>query len=78
MECTMDKSRIRLIAMDLDGTLTQHKQPMEPLTRKTLEALGERYRLLMVGAGQVRRIFNQMERFSGGCHRQLRPAVREV
>lgn len=63
MECTMDKSRIRLIAMDLDGTLTQHKQPMEPLTRKTLEALGKRYRLLMVGAGQVRRIFNQMERF---------------
>lgn len=59
----MDKSRIQVIAMDLDGTLTQHKQPLPPLTRATLEALGKRYRLLMVGAGQVQRIFNQMEHF---------------
>jgi len=49
--------------MDLDGTLTQHKQPMMPLTRETLVRLGERYKLLMVGAGQVQRIFNQMEHF---------------
>ena len=59
----MDKSTIQVIAMDLDGTLTQHKQPLSPLTRSTLEALGRRYRLLMVGAGQVQRIFGQMERF---------------
>ena len=59
----MDKSRIQVIAMDLDGTLTQHKQPLSPLTRATLEALGKRYKLLMVGAGQVQRIFGQMERF---------------
>ena len=59
----MDKSRIQVIAMDLDGTLIQHKQPLSPLTRATLEALGKRYRLLMVGAGQVQRIFNQMEHF---------------
>ena len=59
----MDKSRIQVIAMDLDGTLTQHKQPLSPLTRATLEALGKRYRLLMVGAGQVQRIFRQMEHF---------------
>ena len=59
----MDKSRIKVIAMDLDGTLTQHKQPMMPLTRETLVKLGERYKLLMVGAGQVQRIFNQMEHF---------------
>lgn len=59
----MDKSRIQVIAMDLDGTLTQHKQPLPPLTRATLEALGKRYRLLMVGAGQVQRIFHQMEYF---------------
>ena len=59
----MDKSRIQVIAMDLDGTLTQHKQPLPPLTRATLEALGKRYRLLMVGAGQVQRIFGQMEHF---------------
>ena len=59
----MDKSKIQVIAMDLDGTLTQHKQPLSPLTRATLEALGKRYRLLMVGAGQVQRIFHQMEYF---------------
>ena len=59
----MDKSKIKVIAMDLDGTLTQHKQPLPPLTRATLEALGKRYRLLMVGAGQVQRIFGQMEHF---------------
>lgn len=59
----MDKSRIQVIAMDLDGTLTQHKQPLSPLTRATLEALGKRYKLLMVGAGQVQRIFHQMEHF---------------
>ena len=59
----MDKGKIQVIAMDLDGTLTQHKQPLSPLTRATLEALGKRYRLLMVGAGQVQRIFHQMEYF---------------
>lgn len=59
----MDKSRIQVIAMDLDGTLTQHKRPLSPLTRATLEALGKRYKLLMVGAGQVQRIFHQMEYF---------------
>jgi len=60
---TIDKSRIKLIAMDLDGTLTQHKQPMSPRCRETLVKLGEKYKLMMVGAGQVYRIFNQMEHF---------------
>ena len=59
----MDISKIRVIAMDLDGTLTQHKQPMSPETRQTLVELGKRYKLMMVGAGQVMRIFNQMEHF---------------
>jgi len=63
MECTMDKSKIKVIAMDLDGTLTQHKQPLSPEARATLKALSEKYKLLMVGAGQVQRIFNQMEKF---------------
>lgn len=59
----MDKSKIKVIAMDLDGTLTQHKQHMTDECRATLNALRERYKLLMVGAGQVYRIFNQLERF---------------
>ena len=59
----MKKENIKVIAMDLDGTLTQHKQHMEPRTKQTLEALSKKYKLLMVGAGQVYRIFNQMEHF---------------
>ena len=59
----MDISKIKMIAMDLDGTLTQHKQPLSPENRAALEALSKKYKLLMVGAGQVMRIFNQMEHF---------------
>jgi hydroxymethylpyrimidine pyrophosphatase-like HAD family hydrolase len=59
----MDKSKIKVIAMDLDGTLTQHKQPMTDECKATLIALSKQYKLLMVGAGQVYRIFNQMEHF---------------
>ena len=59
----MDKSKIKVIAMDLDGTLTQHKQPMSDECKATLIALSKKYKLLMVGAGQVYRIFNQMEHF---------------
>ena len=54
---------IKLIAMDLDGTLTQHKQPMEPAVREALTALSKKYKLVMVGAGQVMRIFNQLKKF---------------
>ena len=54
---------IKLIAFDLDGTLTQHKTPLDAKNRAILERLAEKYSLLMVGAGQCRRIFNQMEGF---------------
>jgi len=56
-------NNIKLIAMDLDGTLTQHKTPLSPEHREILENLSKRYKLLMVGAGQVMRIFNQLEQF---------------
>ena len=55
--------KIKVVAMDLDGTLTQHKHPLSPENRSALEALAAKYRLLMVGAGQVMRIFHQMEQF---------------
>jgi len=54
---------IKLIAFDLDGTLTQHKTPLDEKNRAILEKLSKKYRLLMVGAGQCARIFNQMGRF---------------
>ena len=49
--------------MDLDGTLTQHKTPLSSENRKILFELSKKYKLLMVGAGQAIRIFNQLEAF---------------
>lgn len=41
----------KVLAFDLDGTLTQHKSPLSPEYRELLCRLGEKYTLLMVGAG---------------------------
>lgn len=54
---------VKLIAFDLDGTLTQHKSPLSPENRAVLEELSKKYKLLMVGAGQCMRIFLQMGKF---------------
>ena len=54
---------IKIVAMDLDGTLTQHKQPLSPEHREALDKLSQRYKLMMVGAGQVMRIFNQLGQY---------------
>ena len=54
---------IKLVAFDLDGTLTQHKTKLDDKNRSVLERLAKKYGLLMVGAGQCRRIFNQMNEF---------------
>lgn len=59
----MNKELIKVIAMDLDGTLTQHKQPLDDAHKKALDALSKKYKLLMVGAGQVMRIFNQLGQY---------------
>jgi len=56
-------SEIKLIAFDLDGTLSQHKSPLPQANKDTLNRLGEKYRLVMVGAGQTGRIFRQMEQY---------------
>ncbi len=54
---------IKLIAMDLDGTLSQHKQFLPQANKDALVALSKRYKLLMVGAGAAMRVFNQLEKF---------------
>ncbi len=54
---------IKVVAFDLDGTLTQHKTKLSPENRAVLEKLSEKYKLLMVGAGTSRRIFNQLDAF---------------
>ena len=59
----MDIKNIKIIAMDLDGTLTQHKEKLSVEHKEILDKLSKRYKLLMVGAGQVGRIFNQMNKY---------------
>lgn len=54
---------VKLFAFDLDGTLTQHKTPLEEKNRSILERLAQRYTLIMVGAGNCMRIHNQLGRF---------------
>lgn len=54
---------VKVFAFDLDGTLTQHKTPLEDKNRTVLERLAERYTLLMVGAGNCLRIYNQLGKF---------------
>jgi HAD superfamily hydrolase (TIGR01484 family) len=54
---------IKLLAFDLDGTLTQHKTKISDEHKDILEKLGKKYKLVMAGAGQCRRIFEQMNNF---------------
>ena len=59
----MDVSKIKLVAFDLDGTLTQHKTPLSQEHKEVLDALGKKYKLLMSGAGMCHRIINQMNQY---------------
>ncbi len=54
---------VKVFAFDLDGTLTQHKSKLSPENRAILEKLATKAKLLMAGAGQCRRIFDQMDQF---------------
>lgn len=56
----MDVSKIKLIAFDLDGTITQHKTPVSAEHRAVMERLSKKYQLVMLGAGMCRRIFEQL------------------
>lgn len=55
--------KYKLIAMDLDGTLTQHKSKLNKQNRALLDKLKAQYACLMVGAGSCRRIYDQMEEY---------------
>lgn len=54
---------INLVALDLDGTLTQHKSKIESECREILTELSKRYQLVMVCAGGCERVYRQMEAF---------------
>lgn len=53
----------RLICFDLDGTLSQHKTPITQEVRTMLDRLSEKYKIMMVGAGNASRIWNQMGQY---------------
>ena len=55
--------KYKLIAMDLDGTLTQHKSKLDKHNTQLLLDLKKDYDLVMVGAGGCLRIYNQMNQF---------------
>ena len=56
--------RKKVVAMDLDGTLSQHKTPVPWRNLKALEALRDAgYELVMVGGGNAERIYRQMCEF---------------
>lgn len=50
----------KLICFDLDGTLTQHRSPLEKESRELLDILSRKYKVIMVGAGNAERIYAQM------------------
>ncbi len=51
----------KLICFDLDGTLTQHRTPLGAENKAVLDELSKKYKLLMVGAGNTKRIYTQMQ-----------------
>lgn len=51
---------IKIIATDLDGTLTQHKSKPDKQCLEVLDELSRKYRLVVVGAGGCKRIFGQL------------------
>lgn len=53
----------KLLAFDLDGTLTQHKTPICDANRETLEKLSKKYKLIMLGAGACERVYKQLREF---------------
>jgi hydroxymethylpyrimidine pyrophosphatase-like HAD family hydrolase len=67
-----------LVAMDLDGTITQHKSLLTPECEDILGEMLGCYLLLMVCAGSCERVFRQMRKFpidiSGNYGMQLSTA----
>ena len=57
------KQTKKLIVFDLDGTLTQHKQPLSEANRAVLDTLSKRYEIIMAGGGNCKRIYGQMGQY---------------
>ena len=59
----MTQASVKLIAFDLDGTLSQHRSTPPPESFALLDELSKDCRLLMVGAGACERIHRQMSHY---------------
>ena len=59
----MSQAGVKLIAFDLDGTLSQHRSTPPPDSFALLDEQSKDYRLLMVGAGACERIHRQMKNY---------------
>lgn len=59
----MTQASVKLIAFDLDGTLSQHRSAPPSESFALLDELSKDYRLLMVGAGACERIHRQMNHY---------------
>lgn len=63
--------RTRLVALDMDGTVTQHKTHLEPENRRVLDRIAEHCRIVMIGAGSCMRIHSQLDQYPTdvvGCY----------
>ena len=56
----MDGRRKKLVAMDLEATLCQHRSPIPPQNLAALDELKKHFKCIMVGAGNAPRIYRQM------------------
>ena len=57
------RAKRRLVCLDLDATLCQHRSPIPPENLDALRALMRKYKCVMVAAGNVQRVHKQMNGF---------------
>ena len=60
LKCAVDGRRKKLVAMDLDATLCQHRSPIPERNLAALGELKKHFKCIMVGAGNAPRIYHQM------------------
>ena len=60
LDLALRGKRKKVVAMDLDATLCQHRTPVPWKNFKALEALCGKYKCVMVGGGNAQRIYRQM------------------
>ena len=53
----------KLICFDLYGTLTQHRSKLGEENKQLLDELQKKYKVIMVGAGNAPRIYEQMNQY---------------